>query len=521
MNKQFQKLMALCFVIGAMTLANAQSKTINDLTTFKIKNSGAMMDADMNVDGYYYFYQVDKLKKGQREYAIKLLDNNLNDIATKSYVDEKYITLADSKFNNQALFMAFENEPKGYYRIALYDKSGTELQKIKVDASIKEIQKQRYFETQGFAKLVSAVDNKGFLFNQVKLNKKVGYSLMYVPTDGGNSWEYNSPVDSKEMIFLTPLRANESVVVALQSSKKSLLSGTMNNKIVVLDINTGKLLFEKSYNRDEDPKMVTNAFLNDKNLVLLGEYFKKGENIYKDKSSGLFSETLDFQGNVVSSSEVDWEGQLGKMIDAKTDDDKKKKGRNYVYFHDVVRTQKGTYLAIGERFKRTASAGGIAMMALTRGGGSATQLTITDALFLEFDANFNLEKVNVFEKGKSRVPELTMFSSPQLSAHLVNMMGGFDYNFTQRDTKRDRFYATFLDYERIKGSKNKTAFKSIMYQDGQFSQDKIYLENDAKKIDYRIMPGKLGHVVLMEYNKKKKTLQVHLEKMNFDTQMAK
>ncbi len=518
MNIKFQRLFCLSLLLGAVSIVNAQEKTITDLTTFKIKDSGTLMDADMDVDGYYFFYEVDKLKNGQREFAIKLLDKDLNNIATKSYVDNKNVSLTESKFNNQALLFAMTNHKEDYYRLVLFDRSGNEIEKVEVPATRKEIAQQIKLRTQGFSDLVFSVDNKGFLFNRIRNNKKMGFGLKYIPTDGGQSWDYKSPEDSKEIHILNPIQANEEIVVALETSKKSMLSGTLNLKVVVLDINNGNVLFEKAFDRKDDPRMITNAFITeDKNVVLLGEYYSEGDNIFRDKSQGLFAETLDFTGNRISDSKLSWKDKLGSML-AETSD---KKSQGYIYFHDVVRTQKGTYYAIGERYKRKASAGGIAAMALGGGNGSVTQLTITDALFFEFDKNFALTDIKIFEKGKSRIPELTVFASPQVNAHIINIMGGFDYQFTQLDTKRDRFYATFIDYERLKGEKNKYAYKSIMYQDGKFAQDKIYLKKSKGKIVSKVMPGKLGHVVLLEYDRKAKSLDIHLEKMNFHTEMSK
>ncbi len=90
--------------------------------------------------------------------------------------------------------------------------------------------------------------------------------------------------------------------------------------------------------------------------------------------------------------------------------------------------------------------------------------------------------------------------------------GAFDYEYTQVDKLNDRFYACFIDYERIKGEKSKNAFKTIIYDEGKLSEDKIYLDNDSK--DFRVLPAKLGNVLLLEYDKKQKSISLHLEKLN-------
>ena len=43
------------------------------------------------------------------------------------------------------------------------------------------------------------------------------------------------------------------------------------------------------------------------------------------------------------------------------------------------------------------------------------------------------------------------------------------------------------------------AFKTIIYDDGSLSEDKIILKK--RSINFRILPGKLGYVLLLDYNR--------------------
>ncbi len=510
MKKNFT-LTCLC-LFNIITIA--QQKSLNEITSFRLKNSGTLMDKNNDVDGYYFYYQVDKLKKGKREYAIKILDNNLNNIATKSYVDSKNTTLANGKFNNQALMFAMINLKEQHYKLVTFDRQGNQGKDIIVPVNKKEVKRLSYFLKTGNLNMLFPVNNKGFLFNYVKNNKKLGYGLKYVSTDGGASWDYNSPEEIKEIRTINPIEVNEEVVVAIEGTKKSMMNPSIKLKVLVIDIKTGKLLFEKEFDKETDPRLITNAFLTeDERLVLLGEYFEKGDDIMKSTSLGVFSQVLKKNGDEVSDSKVSWKDKINEMMPAETNGKKTKK--SYVYFHDVVRTQKGRFYCIGERYRKTASGLGIASAALG-GGGSVTQLTITDAVFFEFDNDFKLLNIDVFKKGKSRAPSIFDVGSPQLNAHALKALGAFDYQFTQTDNDSDRFYASFIDYERLKGERNKYAFKSIIYNEGKLSQDKIYLEKSKGQISFRVMPAKLGHVMLLEYNKKEKTLDLHLEKINIE-----
>src|SRR5690606_21333439 len=346
--------------------------------------------------------------------------------------------------------------------------------------------------------------------------KRIGYKLKYVPTDGHEPWEFSSPMDSKEILTINPIEVNEKVIVALEMSKKSLFSSKVDIKILVINVDDGKVLFERSFNKEEDPRLVTNAFLSDNSeLVLLGEYFDKGDHFMKDQSLGLFAQVNDLSGNILSENKISWDKHINEKMEMKKGSKTEKNG--YIYFHDIIKTQSGDYYAIGETYRKTASAAGIASTmasAMLGGGGgsSLTQLTITDAIIFKFNNKFDLEDVTIYEKGKSRAQSITDFGSPQLNAHILKNFGAFDYEFTQRDVENDRFYSNFIDYERLKGEENKLSFKTIIYDDGELSEDKIYLDSDSKV--FRVFPAKIGHVMLLEYDKKEKTVDLHLESLN-------
>ena len=492
--------------------ASAQIGKIDGVNTFSLKNSGAILDKNHDVDGYYFYYVVDKLKKGDNEFAIQILDKNLVEVAKKSYIDNKNTFLMKSSFNNQAMMFAMANFKEKRVELLTFDKQANQKETVTIPLEKKEMQYLQYMQSSGDFNVLFPVDNKGFLFNKFEDNKKIGYSLKYYPTDGGKAWEYNSPEDTKELLFINPIEVNEKVVVALESARSSMMSRKMTLRTKVIDINTGKLLFEKEFSKAAKPRMITNAFLDkDNNVVLMGEYYKEGDNIFDDKSLGLFSEIIDMTGKTVKESFTSWDVDVAKLVKtSKSFVDEK----GYVYFHSIVKTNTNEYYAIGEYYKKTVSAAGIGMALLSRGGSGAstTQISITNAVVFKFNKDFKLTAIKEFDKSISRAPSLSDFGSPQLNAHALKAFGAFDYEYTQIDRANDRFYSCFLDYEKIKGAKNKNAFKTIIYDEGVLIEDKIYLEDGEK--DFRVFPAKLGNVLLLEYNKKAKEIRLHLEKIN-------
>lgn len=498
------------FALAAMFSLSAQAQvSISGVASYSY--SGAIMDKNNDVDGYYFFYMVDKLKKGDREFAINIVDKNLNSVAQKSYVDNKNTFLMRSGFNNQAMMFVMANFKTKEINLLTYDRQANEKEKYNIPLDNKEIKHIQLQQSTGRFNVLFPVDNRGFLFNKVEDNKKIGYSLKYYPTDGGKAWSYDSPETSKEYRMINPIEVNDKVVVAIETSMPSALSRKITLTTKVIDINTGKLLFEREYSKKKSPRLITNAFLNaDNTVVFMGEYFKEGDNILDDRSLGLFTEVVDMNGNTVKESLSSWTEDIARLMKIK--EKSKIKDKGYVYFHDIVKTANNEYYAIGEYYKKTVSGLGVAG-AVLGGGSNITQLTITDAVVFKFDANFKLQGVTEFAKGKSRAPSLSDYASPQLNAHALKALGAFDYSYTQLDTKMDRFYACFVDNDRMEGErKSKLAFKTIIYDEGQLTEDKIYLSGNGK--DMWPLPAKMGSVLLLEYDKKAKKIDLHFEKIN-------
>ena len=509
-----KKIITLTLILFLTYFASfAQSKTLDNITSFSLRNSGSILNDNENIEGYYFFYKVDKLKKGKREFAIQILDKDLNVIATKSIIGGKYMNLVSSDYNNKEIAFVFSDFKERKFRYVTFDKKGNQAQDIDIPMSKKSFKWLSYMNAStGFNELLLPVKNKGFILNLVEKEGKLGYKMTFYPSSKSiSSWTYTSPEDSKEMHLIKPIKVTENYVISLLSKQKGMMS-TKNatSELVVFDTNTGKIVFKKDILNGENPKMVTNAFENNGEIVILGEYFKKDAKIYKAKSLGLFLDTYNETGQEIVSKKLSWNNKLIKDLGLNG------KSRNYVYFHEIVKTKSGEFVAIGEQYKRTASAGGIAMAALSRGSGAVTQLTITDAVIFKFDKEFNLTAVKKFAKGKSRAPSITDFGSPQLNAHILKQMGAFDFEFLQMDPNRNRFYANYIDYVREGKHKGERAFKSIIYNDGELSEDKIYLKKDKIKLKFRIYPAKLGHVLIVEHNKKAKTIDLHLEKLNVE-----
>ena len=149
------------------------------------------------------------------------------------------------------------------------------------------------------------------------------------------------------------------------------------------------------------------------------------------------------------------------------------------------------------------------------GEGSLVDISIRDMFIFKFSPDFELADVQVFAKTKSTfgLPQGAGVASAQLLARYLDYFGAFDYTFTQSRNDNSTFSIGYVDYERKKGEKNMLRFTALTYTDGEFVKDKIDMQ--TKNTRMWIEPAKPGHVLLYEYSRKLKTLDMRLEQINF------
>ena len=148
-----RKLASLLLMCLAVNLALAQTKKINEVNTFAVKNSGVILNKEKDVEGYYFFYEMDKLKKGDREFAIQILDNNLVEVAKKTYINNKNTFLMNSSFNNQAMLFALANYKEKKINLLTFNKKAEQSSSIDIPLESKEIKCRPIYSKQKMIKI--------------------------------------------------------------------------------------------------------------------------------------------------------------------------------------------------------------------------------------------------------------------------------------------------------------------------------------------------------------------------------
>jgi hypothetical protein len=294
-----------------------------------------------------------------------------------------------------------------------------------------------------------------------------------------------------------------------------MMDGNPESSIVGLSLENGKQVFEKSTEQGKYKFYPASmSIMNDGKAILFGEYFNPNGNIAKDKSLGFAFWGVDEKGTILNEKYCAWDLELGKFLNVSS------KGKiedfGFMYLHNMIQTADGNIFAVGEGYKKVASALGILSRVASggRSGISTVKVKVTDMLMIRFDKEFNVKDAKIYDKN-SNTQELPggmeFVSTPLIGKLLKYTFGKFDYAYSQTNKENTSFTICYSDYVRGKDYKGGT-FNSISYNDGKVTTDRINTKSDATSS--AVMAGKQGQVLIMDYYKKAKRIDVHFEKLN-------
>lgn len=515
--KKFLKITALSIMIADVALA--QSGKIENIMKINLQNMGYIMEGKI-LKGYYTFWQTDKLDKKNNAYSLQIMDDNLGVIKTIDLVRPKNSLMLETTFNSNCFMFTFIS--KDDIELVTYDKTGKEVGTKKInDISRWERARLQQVMTDGEANnSVFPVGSGGFVRQTFTKNDKLGYAFEAYNNDCSVRWTTGSDPNSDKVESADVIFVSEKYIIAGVAKKPNMLSKDADMFVAAFDATNGKRLFEVPLGDAMNDMSYSNGFADEtgNEIVIVGEYFNKGDKILKAKSVGLYVTKLDLTGKQIQQSKLDWTKDFGKFVGAGQTG--KKDDQGYTYFHKIVKTTSGELIAIGEKYKKTIGAGGVAMKMLggRNSGTSAFSLYIDDMVAMELDKDYKLKDYRMFEKNKSEVllPSGAEYMGSTMLAHYVKAKGGFDYAFTMTDPEKDRVFSMYVDAERTKddsGNKASKTLGTIVFADNKLSSDKMPLFTDANVI--KCMPAKPGNVLILEHYTKKKMLTFRLEKVNF------
>ena len=501
------KTLLLSVLLASLNFTNlySQNKKISNVASVQLRNMGAIL-TDSEVSGYYMFYKTDKTSRKTYSYELQVLDQNLNNISTKSIEGPKSMVLLDGVYNNQGLMLKFYDLKEKEYTFRQYDKNANEISSTTKEISkIETMMLEMYAnKKEGSNTSLFPIQNVGFLNYSMKKNKKQGYKIdFYTSSDDTESWSFGSNENSKEVEFATHIFSNKNIIVSSVMKKKTMMTKQARTSILALKSKTGEKLFDKEFTSPDYTLMVLGGFgeENSDRFYLYGNYFANGKNPFSNPSLGLFLYEVNMNGDIITEKFISWKDDVSKFLDV--NEKGKLKNTGYVFFHKILRNADGNIYFIGEQYNKSYK-------------GITTDLVVKDLMVFEFNKDFNLDNVNIINKQKTTNSAKGMaLASPQVIALVLKQFGGFDYEFFQSNADKSIFSFGYVDYVKVKGNPNKYVFGSVTYTDSEPVTDKLDLMTVKEKKKIKVLPAKIGNIVVVEYNEKEKSLDMRIEKINY------
>jgi hypothetical protein len=511
-------LFPFALLFAALTI-NAQKMTVENVYKASPRNAAAIKQGT-DVKGYYFFFISDKIDKKTNEYTLRITDNTLKVLKDVKFQDSKHVYILESSFNGTDLIFLFYNDDENTFEYQVFGADGKKKHTYNRQLTKKE---ERFLETtylaldddeetykglypvegSGFISVMPSREDKDYTFQVDFFSTEKKKQWTYTPTEGGKKFIGDYLGYYKGVVYIEVLRYGG----AFDKKPDSYILG--------LSLETGRQLFEKPTDSKFRFYPASLSLVNEGKAYIYGEYFDIDANIMKDKSKGFAFWGVDEKGAITSEKYLSWDVEMSKYLDVTS------KGKiadfGFMYLHQFIQTADGKIYAIGEGYKKVASALGIASAILTRGrgGASMTKAQVTDMMVLTFDKDFNIKGAKIYEKNSNNI-ELPsgydFMSTPILGKLLKYYFGGFDYAYTQVNNDFTSFSVYYSDFVKEKGSYKGGTFNSITYADGKFTTDRINTKSDAKFS--AVYPSKQGQVLIMDYYKKDKRLEMHIEKMN-------
>lgn len=501
----------------------AQSKlSIDNIKSVYVRNSGPII-ANEEIKGYFVFYQSDKVDKHTNEYTLQILDENVNKVKDFKFTDSKDIVLVESSYNgSDIMFMFYDRDQKqvDYRTYGLDGKQKFSYQQPidkKSKTYIEQVLSLNTEETQN--KSLYGIEDKGFVTSiPLREGRQYTYEVHFYQTNKKKQWTY-IPEDVERVASPQYLGYSDSIVVFEVLKRNKVMSNKMESWLLGLYLHNGKKAFEFETDKEKYNFYPMNvaSLSNGNGFMLMGPYYDKDDRVVKDKSKGLGVWVMNNQGKIINSKYNSWDGDISKhlKIDARGRVDE----LGYIYFHRIIQTEDGKIFAIGEGYKKVASALGIGLTVLNAAAGgynsanSTTKMKITDMVMLQFDNKFDVVNAQIYDKNSNsfEMAGADFSSAPLLAFRIKYVYNGFDYAFSQTDKTHTMFTVGYTDYVKSKEYKGLT-FNSISYYNNNITTDKINLKTSSSNM--RIMPAKTGSIMILEYFKKDKRLDMRLEKVN-------
>ncbi len=510
----------LCLLLAAQSFS--QSAQIDDVLRVKMRNFGPIYQSDQ-VRGYYGFYKAGNVRGRDVVYMLKIMDENLQEVASQRMVRPSSYYLTEAVYNGSAILFSFIDNSARDIELVTFNMAGDQIGSRKY-AKMNRTNFQLTYAYQNVNDeeasnlTIFPAGELGFVRMWFEKDRKVRYKLEYLPNSlsGEGRWEQGSEDDSDEYEIPEVGDVVTPFLISGIAKRKNALSKDIHYNLQVRDMFSGEPIFDQPlYDPQHKLSFLIAKFNPEKSHILvLGEYFDPSDNTFNGKSKGIYLKTYSMSGEVLSSKLLSWDRDISRFLPA-NEKGKLEQG-GYIAFHHAAMDKNGNVCFVGERYRKAVSGVGVALQLMGSTEVSSLKMVVEEMILFSVNSNQELTSVDIFEKQPRDIllPGGWGLYSPKMLSQVMLAYGWFDYQYSQQSAEKNLFYSVYMSREKEKGQRRKNVLGVIAQAEGfDFTTDKISLASEADLLG--IYPATTGNVLLMEYFRKEKQLKFRLEQINY------
>lgn len=487
----------LCLIVATATAQNKFS--IDNIYEVYLRSSGPIIE-NKQVKGYFFLYISDKVDRKTNHYTLRILDQNLNSVKSIEFDDAKEVTLVESSYNGNNIAFLFRNDKEHKMDIRIYGIDG----KLKYTYNREyDVRSSGLLNVQNFLgdaekanKMLFEVGDNGFvgIYPVIEGMRKITYEVDFYSSTQQKKWTY-IPQDDEPFANATFLGFTDKAVLLNAVTRSNTSSkAKVSNTITAINLDNNRKMFEINTVSDKMmilPSLVIkeseNGVYTVAGLYVDEDAYESARSANSKQTHGIAFSSFNEKGVVLKRYFNSWQEGLSKYI--KVNKNGILENFGYLMFQNLI-SYNGNLFVIGEGYDKK---------------------LVTDMIVIEVNSDRKISNAQIFPKTHNAVGNLdnSFMVSMETNATIAKMMGEFDYKFSNFGISG--FSVVYEDFLR-KNKKDDFAISVINYREGKFSTEKIKLSSKADLTE--IYPAKLGFVMIVEYFKKEKKLDMRLEKMD-------
>lgn len=498
------------FLLLFSIYSQAQIQDLAEMASGDLVNFHALYDQNDKFYGYFTIYNQGEINEKSRKFEYILLDKNLNKVSSNNFEGEIDILTYSAFFDiNGDVILAPQIDLWGvtnkyvfpeYRKIDLktsnvstyYGKCYENNAFVNCEAnkswreSKKDIKAERKAKGYVDETIVSILKKGKFIVRQYKDYDKYikDNVIMYFDENEKMVWkyEYNNFADKKNSEAISKIDIDDKAFYGIKTITQN---KEKSYKIIVIDINTGKVLAENPITGLSEQTI--------ENILYTNNRYEAYKKIFPDKiimcvTNSINSMDTGYARMIVNKNDYSittntllYKEDLQTFI-PKVDKYGYVESGYYLAKKDMFYLKDGSIAILTEKFKPA---------------NQYNRMKTTDMVYIVTDKDFKVKEVKTLEKEKSK----GQFTDYLFSQYLNNDQDVvfFYKDFQKDDTSKDKNWILFIN----------------TLQNGVFKQEQVTISSKNDKFMIYPYVAKEGYILLREYNEKDKYNQIRLEKLNY------